>query len=123
MNYYIQALKKYAVFNGRATRSEYWFFFLFNILISIAIGLVVGILGESVDFLNSIYSLAVLLPSLAVGVRRLHDTGRSGWWYLLALIPIVGWIVLLVFLAEKSGEGSNKYGSSVQVEAPKMSSL
>src|SRR5512147_2937684 len=79
--------QKYVVFDGRATRSEYWWFVLFTFLASLALGFVS-------DLLSSLFSLAVLLPSLAVGARRLHDIDKSAWWLLLWLVPIIGWIVL-----------------------------
>lgn len=114
MNYYIEALKKYATFKGRASRSEYWFFTLFTVLISIAL-MVVDIFTGSFDetagmgVLSGIYTLAVLLPSLAVLVRRLHDTNRSGWWFFISLIPLIGPIVLLVFLVQGSKDVDNNY--------------
>ena len=103
---------KYAEFSGRARRSEYWYFVLFNGLVGFAIGFVGGIiLGERLtNIVSTLYSLAVLVPSLAVGVRRLHDTGRSAWRYLFLLIPFVGWIILVVFLAQDSQPGVNVYG-------------
>ncbi len=106
--------KKYAEFNGRATRSEYWYFVLFNVLIMLALSIVGNIIGgrDVGETLQSLYNLAVLIPSLAVGARRLHDTGRSAWWLLLCLIPIIGWIVLIVFLATDTTPGDNKYGSN-----------
>lgn len=112
MDYYIAALKRYADFKGRSRRKEYWYFVLINILVSLVLAVIDGALGlgsEGVGLLGGIYSLAVLLPSLAVGARRLHDTGRSGWWQLIALIPIIGPIVLIVFLASGSEPGTNKY--------------
>jgi uncharacterized membrane protein YhaH (DUF805 family) len=110
--FYTNALKnKYATFSGRATRSEYWYFVLFNFLISIAVGIVSGIFGKEVnDLVSGLYSLAMLVPSLAVSSRRLHDTGRSAWWLLLGLVPVVGWIVLLVFFVTDTTPGDNKYG-------------
>lgn len=115
MDWYIQVLKKYAVFSGRSRRKEYWFFVLFNILISIGLSFVDGMLGTvnaetGTGILGGIYSLAVLIPSIAVLVRRLHDTDRSGWWALIGLIPIIGWIVLLVFVLLDSHPGQNQYG-------------
>ncbi|MCB5179797.1 DUF805 domain-containing protein [Streptomyces antimicrobicus] len=109
MNHYLDVLKKYAVFSGRARRQEYWLFVLFNVIISLVLALVDGILGTN-GILGVVYSVAVLLPSLAVAVRRLHDTGRSGWWLLIALVPLVGAIVLLVFLATEGEPNPNKYG-------------
>lgn len=114
MGWYLTVLQKYAVFQGRARRNEYWYFVLFNFLISFGIGLFEGvlgaILGTDIIFLSTIYSLVILVPSLAVAVRRLHDTGRSGWWLLIGLIPLVGWIILIFFLASESQSGENQYG-------------
>jgi uncharacterized membrane protein YhaH (DUF805 family) len=109
MNWYLAVMKKYAVFAGRARRQEYWMFVLFNAIISVVIGAIEGIAGSR-GALGGIYSLAVLLPSLAVSVRRLHDINRSGWWLLISLVPLVGIIVLLVFAVQDSQEGENKYG-------------
>jgi len=109
MNWYLEVLKKYTVFTGRARRTEYWMFVLINILISIAIGVVEGLIG-SPGYLGLIYSLAVLLPSIGVSIRRLHDTSKSGWWLLIGLIPLVGMIVLIVFMATDSTPGDNQYG-------------
>ena len=115
MNWYIKVLKNYAVFEGRAQRAEYWFFLLFNIIISFAFGFVDGMLGmmdpaTGIGPLGGIYSLAILIPSIAVTCRRLHDTSRSGWWILIAFIPLIGAIVLLVFTVFDSTPGDNDYG-------------
>ena len=115
MNWYIAVLKKYAVFTGRARRSEYWFFILFNVIISLVLGFIDGFLGlgdpeAAVGLLSVIYGLAVLMPSIAVGVRRLHDTDRSGWWLLISLIPLIGGIVLLVFFVLDGTPGENRFG-------------
>ena len=102
MNWYLSCLKDhYADFNGRATRTEFWMFILFNCIASIIITAIGYLLHISV--LSSIYSLAVLVPSLAVGVRRLHDTGRSGWWWFIAFVPVVGciWLIVLWCLESK----------------------
>ncbi|MCU0843621.1 MAG: DUF805 domain-containing protein [Spirochaetes bacterium] len=109
MNYYLDVLKKYAVFTGRARRKEYWMFFLFNIIISFVIGFIDGLVG-TVGILSIVYALGMLLPGLGVSIRRLHDTDRSGWWLFISLVPIVGFIVLLVFLVSDSQPGENKYG-------------
>lgn len=93
--------KKYATFEGRASRSEYWWFFLFTFLASMA----AGIISET---FSALFSLAVLLPSLAVGARRLHDTDRSGWFLLLWFIPFIGWIVLIIF-AIQDGKEPNRF--------------
>jgi uncharacterized membrane protein YhaH (DUF805 family) len=84
-------------------------FTLFNLIFAFAIGFVEGIFGMS-STLSGLYTLAVLLPSIAVGIRRLHDTGRSGWWLLLSLIPLVGAIILIIYLCEDSKENENQYG-------------
>ena len=109
MNWYTQVLSKYAEFNGRARRSEYWYFVLINFFITLAIYTVDFMVGLS-GALGIIYSLGVLIPGLAVAVRRLHDTGRSGWTLLLALIPFIGAIILLVFMAQDSVSVENEYG-------------
>lgn len=111
MNYYIQALKKYATFSGRSQRKEYWMFCLFNALI----GTILAIIDIALNIkyggnIVLLYSLAIAIPSIAVAVRRLHDTGRSGWWIFLGMIPIIGSIVLLIFMTQDSQPGANKYG-------------
>ncbi len=111
MKWYIEVLKKYAVFSGRARRQEYWMFVLFNFIISFVLGFVEGLAGGP-GIIANIYALAVLIPSLAVSVRRLHDVGKSGWFLLISLIPIVGAIWLLVLVCSDSEAGENQYGSS-----------
>ena len=101
---------QYVGFSGRARRSEYWYFFLFNVLVSIVFSIIDAVIGSQV--LGIIVSLALLLPGLAVTLRRLHDTDRTGWWIWIAIIPIVGVIVLIVFLCKDSDPGANKYGQS-----------
>lgn len=110
-------LNRYAQFSGRAHRSEYWMFFLVNLLIYAGLGTVEGLLGIG-SFFSGLYGLAVFIPSLAVAVRRLHDTGRSGWWVLLALIPVLGVIALLVLLALEGEPGPNAYGAPPAPPAP-----
>lgn len=117
MNWYLKVLKQYAVFTGRAQRKEYWYFFLINFLITTALLLIDNMAGTldkeaGVGLVSSLYTLAVLLPSLAVAVRRLHDSGRSGWWVLLALVPIIGPIILIFLLIQDSTPGNNAYGPS-----------
>lgn len=109
MQWYFKVLKNYVGFQGRARRKEYWMFTLFSIIFSLIFIILEEIVNLS-SVLSSIYSLAILLPSLAVGARRLHDTGRSGWWQLLPLIPIIGLIILIVFLCQDSQDNENKYG-------------
>ncbi len=111
-------LSQYVGFSGRARRSEYWWFVLFSVLVGIVASILDSILfapdpgtARTVGPINGLASLALLLPSLAVGVRRLHDTNRSGWWLLLWFVPIVGWIVLIVWYCQDSGP-DNQYGPS-----------
>ena len=111
MNWYLGCWKKFADFSGRARRQEYWMFVLFNFLASLAIGIVDAILGTNAA-LGGLYSLAVLIPSLAVSARRLHDTDRSGWWQLILLIPLIGWIIYLVFVCGDSKPGANRFGAN-----------
>ena len=99
---------QYVGFSGRARRSEYWYFFLFNMLVSIVLGIVGNIIGTTI--LSTIASLALLLPGLSVAIRRLHDIGKSGWWLLIGLIPLVGAILLIVWYASDSKPGDNQYG-------------
>lgn len=116
MNWYLAALKKYAVFQGRARRKEYWYFFLFNLIVSILLGILDGMLGmfdalAGIGLLQAVYSLGVVVPALAVSVRRLHDTDRSGWWILIGLIPVIGtiWFIVLTVLDGQPEE--NRYGA------------
>ncbi|MEF9881122.1 DUF805 domain-containing protein [Streptomyces sp. P9-A4] len=109
MNWYLDVLKKYAVFNGRARRQEFWMFFLFNAIAAIII-MIVDMAISTYPLLYVVYFLAILLPSLGVTVRRLHDTGRSGWWILIDLIPLVGAIILIVFLATEGDQHENAHG-------------
>jgi uncharacterized membrane protein YhaH (DUF805 family) len=122
MNWYMTALKKYAVFSGRSRRREFWWFVVVNAVISGILGCLSNrpddasywnYLGDDPNFWNYlglIFSLAILIPSIAVQVRRLHDTGRTGWWWFIGLVPCVGWIILLVFNLFDSQPGPNKYG-------------
>jgi uncharacterized membrane protein YhaH (DUF805 family) len=114
MNYYFEVLGKYADFSGRARRAEYWMFVLINFGVAIVLGIVDAVVGTGV--LNALYGLGVLIPSLAVSARRLHDTNRSGWWQLIALVPIIGWVIAIVFYATDSNPGTNKYGPNPKGE-------
>jgi uncharacterized membrane protein YhaH (DUF805 family) len=115
MSWYLAVLKKYAVFGGRARRKEYWMFLLFNLIF-----LAVATILDTVLKLNfgrlpygwiyTVYALAVVIPSLAVAIRRLHDVGKSGWWLLIALVPLIGAIWLLVLYVKDSQPGENQYG-------------
>lgn len=116
MNYYLGVWKNYAGFGGRARRAEYWQFALFNIIALIVLLVVDAAIGTSIPYV--LYAVASLVPSLAVGARRLHDTDRSGWWLLIVLVPLVGGIVLLVFLCTAGAPGANKYGPDPKGVAP-----
>jgi uncharacterized membrane protein YhaH (DUF805 family) len=121
MNWYkTVVMERYALFSGRAMRTEFWMFVLFNVIISFVLGIIDAILGlssgDGVGLLGGLYSLAVLLPSIGVSIRRLHDTNRSGWWLLLSFIPILGWIALLIFYVQDSDPGDNQYGSNPKLE-------
>lgn len=110
MNHYVEVLKKYAVFSGRASRAEYWYFVLINFVVSFLIGFISRLVGladsSGQSILSNIYSLAVLVPSIAVGVRRLHDVGKSGWFL---LIPFYNLYLLII----AGTAGDNKYGAPV----------
>lgn len=112
--YFVKAFKQYADFSGRARRKEYWFYMLFYILIMFGLNILDSVLGTfseaaGIGVLGGVFSLAALLPSLAVSVRRLHDTNRSGWWLLIGFVPLVGAIVLLVFFCQGSRD-NNRFG-------------
>lgn len=111
-NWFLKVVKEnYANFEGRARRSEYWYFTLVSVLISIVLRIIDSVVGSEIGIVGLIYSLAVLVPSIAVGVRRLHDIGKSGWYLLVALIPIAGAIWLLVLLCTEGDHGPNIYGA------------
>lgn len=104
---------KYATFSGRARRSEYWYFALFVFIVDLILSTVLGAISQKLgQTLSSLFSLAILIPSLAVCCRRLHDIGKSGWLQLLALIPVVGWIILIIWAAKDSDPGENQYGAN-----------
>src|SRR5574337_2114738 len=105
MNWFLMALKKYATFEGRAQRAEYWYFVLFYLLIFIGLSVIDAATGSfdtdaGVGLFGGVWSVALLVPSIAVSVRRLHDTGRSGWWWWIGFIPLLGLIVMLVFTVQ-----------------------
>jgi len=115
MIWYIEVLKKYAVFVGRARRKEFWFFFLFNIIIyGVLLYIDFGVREIEPEsdqlMLSDLYGLAIVIPYVAVSVRRLHDTGRSGWWVWITLIPLIGLIIFYFFMAQDSQEGDNLDG-------------
>ncbi len=109
MNWYIGVLKRYFDFNGRSRRQEFWMFALISFGISIVLGVIGGIINTTI--LSTLYSLAVFLPGIGVGARRLHDVGKSGWWQLIAITGI-GIIVLIVFWAQEGTPGDNQYGAN-----------
>ncbi|WP_405590825.1 DUF805 domain-containing protein [Streptomyces sp. NBC_01190] len=109
MHWYLRAWEKYTVFSGRASRTEYWFFVLANVVVFTLLIAVDTAVGTRLPDL--LYGLAVIVPGLAAGSRRLHDTGRTGWWQLLLLIPVVGWIALAVLQALDGTHGPNAYGA------------
>ena len=121
MNWYIKCLKQYADFKGRARRKEYWMFVLFNCIFSLILTFAdhllhlqvkMQVLGDTtqINILATIYAFAVLIPGIAACVRRLHDAGKSGWYWLIDIIPVIGPIWLLVLLCKDSQPGENKYG-------------
>lgn len=106
----------YTNFKGRARRSEFWYFYLFDLIISAIFSVLSAILGNVpvvgtlITILSALVALAILVPGLAVSFRRMHDIGKSAWWFLLGLIPLVGWIIVIVLLAKDSRPGENAYG-------------
>jgi len=119
MNWYVKVLKQYADFSGRARRTEYWMFTLFNLIFLIVAMILDNVLGLTLGTFGvfyALYALAVIIPSIAVVVRRLHDVGKSGWWYFIVLIPLAGAIWLLVLLVIDSEAGDNAYGVNPKSE-------
>lgn len=125
MQWYLMVLQRYAEFDGRSRRMEYWMFALFNFIIGFVLGVIEGFAGISEMIggfwgpLSAIYVLATLIPGLAVSVRRLHDTNKSGWWLLIVLIPLIGALVLLVFMLSEGDRGSNRFGPDPKGRASK----
>jgi uncharacterized membrane protein YhaH (DUF805 family) len=118
MNYYFAVLKKYAVFSGRAGRKEYWFFILFHTIVMLLLLAVDSAMGSAIDpdggsgFLSTIYLLGVIIPTIAVGVIRLHHTDRTGWWTLIYFIPLIGPLVFLYSTVLASDDAVNRFGES-----------
>jgi len=115
MDWYLKVLRQYSDFEGRAQRSEYWFFVLINVIVTFILAFLDSAFGmfdpqTGWGVLSAVYALALFLPSLAVSVRRLHDTGRSGWWMLLLFVPMVGALVLIFFFVLESQADANRYG-------------
>ena len=129
-----KCFRNYVTFSGRASQSEYWWFILFVLVGSVIATIIeVAVLGQPVVYettstsfsvsthggpLSGLFSLLTLLPGISVFVRRMHDTGRSGWWFWLGLIPLIGWIFLLVWLCTRGTAGANKYGEPVTDAKP-----
>lgn len=109
MSWYIQAIKNYCNFSGRARRTEYWMFALISAVIVFVLGIIDGIIG--IKLLTSLYSLFILIPELSLSFRRLHDIDKSAWWLLIAFVPVVGAIILLVFSLKPGTIGANTYGA------------
>lgn len=109
MNWYLQAIKNYINFSGRARRREYWMFALINAFFIAVLSILDGFIGIRIT--SGLYSAFVLVPSVSAQFRRLHDIDKSAWWILIGLIPIVGAVILLVFAFKEGTEGENKYGN------------
>lgn len=109
MNYFLEALKKYAMFSGRARRKEYWMYVLFYVIFASFVTIIDGVLGTS-RILTGIYGLAFIVPTIAAAVRRLHDLGKSGFWYFISFIPLIGGIWMLVLMCLDGQQGENQYG-------------
>lgn len=121
MNWFLMALKKYAVFSGRAQRAEYWYYVLFYLIINLVLGYIDRLMNPTIPqdgagVLTGVFVLATLIPSLAVGARRLHDTNRSGWWLLISLIPLIGAVVLLIFTVQDGTPGDNRFGPNPKAQ-------
>jgi len=122
--YFLDTVKnRYAQFTGRASRSEFWYFALFYFLLDVAVLIidtyllnpVLGVVPQQAGqggVLQMLFALALLVPSIALGIRRLHDIGKSGWWYLLVFIPVIGWLLLLYFYVTDSQPGTNRFGEN-----------
>ncbi|MGF6148789.1 Inner membrane protein yhaI [Kingella potus] len=120
MKWYFAVLKNYVGFSGRASRREYWMFMLCHFIVAFMLGFIAGLMrsstGGSFNFIGNLYLLATFLPSLAVQVRRLHDTDRSGWYSLIALLPGIGFIIVLILCALEGTAGNNNYGAEPRSE-------
>jgi uncharacterized membrane protein YhaH (DUF805 family) len=121
MNYFLLAFKKYAKFSGRSTRPEYWYFNLFSVLMQIFLSALIILTAQMsqelslvVNIIYLLFSLSIFIPSIAVGFRRMHDIGESGWMLFINLIPLFGFIWYIVLLCTKSDEGANKYGPATK---------
>ena len=117
MNWYLDAFKNYANFQGRARRKAYWMFIIFWLIAATIIGILDSVL-ETYGTIFSLYVLGTLIPIIALSVRRLHDIGKSGWWYFIQFVPLIGGIWLLILLVTDSQPGSNQYGPNPKESAP-----
>lgn len=121
MDWYLKVLCNYFYFSGRARRKEYWMFILVNFILACVLAAIDGLLGLHIgknnDLLSTLYGIGVFIPSWAVQFRRLHDTDRSAWWLLVLLIPLVGWIMILVFNCQRGSYGPNRFGNDPLTEA------
>lgn len=125
MSWFIAATKNYATFSGRARRSEYWYFVLFYLIIIILLAAIDGIIGTfsqrgGIGVFSGLFALGMFIPAIAVTVRRLHDSDRSGWWFLIGFIPLVGGLILLVFCVLESTAGENRFGDNPLAAAKRM---
>jgi len=111
MNFYVDCWKKFANFGGRSRRKEFWIFYLINVAISYGLQFIAVPLGTAGMIISVLFSLAILVPALAVGARRMHDIGKSGWWMLINLVPLIGTIWFIVLAAKDSVAGENKWGA------------
>ena len=112
MNFYVDAWKKFADFSGRSRRKEFWFFWLINMVISYVLSFITAKLGVVGSIVTGAFGLAILVPSLAVGIRRMHDIGKSGWWICVNIIPIIGTIWYIILAAKDSEVTSNNWGAN-----------
>ena len=115
MEWYTGVFKKYATFSGRARRKEYWTFYLYNIIVTVLLSLLASLI-DFFSMLTAIYGLVIIVPSIAVAVRRLHDIGKPGVWYCLAFIPCIGTIWLIILLATEGETGDNMYGPDPKMD-------
>ena len=116
MEWYLGVLKKYAVFDGRARRKEYWMFFLFNLIAAVILVAIDSVIG-TVALLYGLYMLGILCPAIGVTIRRLHDTGKSGWWIFISLVPVIGGLWFLYLMVIDGTPGDNQYGPSPKAGA------
>lgn len=125
MDLALQPFRKYFEFKGRARRKEYWLFYLFITVLILALTLLDSVLGlvdyeKGVGLFSGLFSLAIFIPSITVSVRRLHDINKSGWWYLILVVPLVGIIVFLIFACMPGTNGSNRFGADPKAAQPEL---